>query len=214
MLGALFDPATAAALFVGHPPLLSVFFLLALSTAPLFTILAAFDQFSSDIGSGYFRLLSMRCRRLELFAARYLAALCLLLVAHAVIGTAGLWVSIYQDGYEFTGAVAYLGQILLTILIYLCPFIAYMALISALTRSAIGSLVLGMIGYLLVLGAIWLGNLIVQDGAYFNYLLPSALKYRLFGMDALASIAAIAVLPLYTLAYGWAAWAVFRSRNF
>lgn len=214
LLGTLFDPAAAAALFIDHPPLLSVFFLLALSTAPVFAMLAAFDQFSSDIGSGYFRLLSTRCRRMELFAARYLAALSLLITAHAAIGAMALWVSIYQDGYEFAVTFAYLGQILLTILIYLCPFVAYMALVSALTRSAMASLVLGMVGYVVLLGAVWLGNVILPGTSYFNYLLPSALKYQLFGADVTESIAAIAGLPLYTLAYGWAAWTVFRSRNF
>jgi len=214
VMSMLFDPGMANLLFVDHPPLLSVFFLLSLSMAPVFSMLAAYDQFASDIGSGYLRLVGVRCRRLELFLARIFAALCLLLISHAAIGAVAAWVSIYQDGVPAVEAVAYLGQILLTIALYFSPFVVYMALVSALARSAIAALVLGMAGYLMLLAIIWLGNLLLPGTGYFQFVLPSAVKYHLLGLDTINSIAAIASLPLYTTAYGWAAWAVFRIRNF
>jgi hypothetical protein len=151
---------------------------------------------------------------MELFVSRFLAALCLLLASHAVICCLAIWQSVIQDGYGVADALAYGGQILLTLLLYFSPLVAFMALISALSRSAMGSLVLGMVAYLGLLFFIWLARAALPDSSLAAWILPSATKYLLFGVDATSSIVAISALPLYTLAYGWAAWSVFRTRNF
>lgn len=210
----LFDPSIASALFVDQPPVLSVYFLLALATAPFFTMLAAHDQSSSDIGSGYLRFLCGRCRRIELYVSRFLAALCLLMAAHVVICSLAVWLSVIQDEYPLRPVLGYAGQILLTLLLYLSPLVAFMALASAVSRSAVGALVLGMVAYLALLVLIWAGNFLLPGNELMGWLLPSATRYRLFGIDPQQSILAIAALPLYTLAYGWAGWSVFRNRNF
>ena len=66
IIGFLFDPQVAKSLFINRAPTLSAFFLLAVSTMPVFVLFAASDQTANDIGSKYLRFLTPRCNRLEL----------------------------------------------------------------------------------------------------------------------------------------------------
>ena len=210
----LFDVDVAKALFIDNPPLLSAFFLVALATAPFFVILAAHDQTASDLGGGFFRLLTPRCTRLEIFIGRFTSALLLLTCAYGLVGLAAAVISVLADGTGVATALLYLAQIGLTVFLYIAPFIAFAALASALCSSALGALLLGMAGYAALLILIWAGNGLFADAAPFSYLLPSGLKNDLFGVDALRSSFAAACMPVYALAYAWCGWRVFRLRNF
>jgi hypothetical protein len=210
----LFDVDVAAALFIDHPPLLSAFFLVALASAPFFVILAAHDQVASDLGSGYFRFLSIRCTRFEIFLGRLLGALVLLSCAYGVVGIAAAALSMLADGTPAGAAFLYLLQIMLTVFLYIAPLVAYAALVSALCSSALAALLLGMAGYAALLILMWAGNGLFTDHAPFSYLLPSGIKNHLFGVDALRSTLAAACLPVYALAYGWCGWKIFGMRNF
>lgn len=210
----LYDVGVAKTLFLDNPPLLSAFFLIALSSAPFFTILAAHDQTASDLGNGFFRFLSARCTRLELYVGRYLAALLLLTGAYWVVGLTVALLTVFSDGAEAARVLPYLAQILLTLLLYLMPLVAFAGACSSLCSSAIGALLLGLSAYVAMLLLMWAGNGLFTDAAPFSYLLPSGIREYLFGVDALRSMLASAGLPLYTLAYGWCGYLMFRLRNF
>jgi ABC-type transport system involved in multi-copper enzyme maturation permease subunit len=210
----LFDVDVAKALFIDNPPLLSAFFLVALASAPFFVILAAHDQVASDLGSGFFRFLAPRCTRREIFFGRFLSALLFLTCAYGVAGLAAAGVSVLTDGTGAVTAIVYTTQIVLTVFLYIAPFVAYAALVSALCSSALGALLLGMAGYVAILILMWAGNGLFSDAAPLSFLLPSGLKNHLFGVDALRSSLAAACMPIYALAYGWCGWRVFRLRNF
>lgn len=208
------DPQTANALFIEHPPLLSISFLIMLYTAPFFAILAGYDQFASDLGNGFLRFLSSRCLRFELFLGRYLSAFCMLAGAYFCAALAAAAVSVHVEHKPLGDVLLYIAQILLTTLLYTAPFLAFASIASTLTRSAAGALFLGMAGYVLVLFIIFVGNTLWPDPGLFSFLLPSGVRLQVFGVNALVSAAAVASLPLYTLAYGWTAWSIFRLRNY
>ncbi len=209
----LYDMDVAIALFREHPPTLSSFFIIALFTTPFFAMLAANDMFATYISSGYFRFLISRCRRIEIFLARYLAAFIPAAASLFLIGLVAAGVSVYVDGYPVAQAARYFFEVIAILLLYLCPYLAYMAIISSTANSAIGALFLGMFGYAAILFIIFIADSIYDADRIFSYLLPSGVKAHLLGTDILIRSIAAAALPLYTLVFGGLAWLIFRNRN-
>jgi hypothetical protein len=214
MLSKILDEYAAKALLLDNPLLLSVFFVTALFTAPFFVLLAAHDQTASDIGSGFFRFLTSRCTRLEIFLGRYLSALAYVVIAYSVVALAATFLSVLNDGTPVIDTALYAAQIILSIMLYAAPLVAFAALTSALCSSAVGALLLAMAGYVAVLICMWLGNDLFSAAAPLSYLLPSGLRTELFGGDPLLSSLAAACMPVYALVYGWVAWKTFSMRNF
>lgn len=206
----LFNIGTAQRLFVEHPPVLSIYLLVALGTAPFFVILGAHDQFASDLGSGYFRYLCSRCSRWEIFLGRYLSALSLLEGAYLLSVVVAALVSVRIDGYPATTVLGYALQVFMIVFLYVAALAAVTSLVSVLARSTMGSLFLGMIGYASMLIALWILDRAAGTGALFAHLLPSALKHNLLGFDPGSAAVALASLPAYTLAYGGLAWRRFK----
>lgn len=210
----LFNIETARRLFVNHPPLLSIYLLVALGTAPFFVILGAHDQFASDLGSGYFRYLCSRCSRWEIFLGRHLGALSMLECAYLLSAVTAAIVSVRIEGYPATTTIKYGVQVFMIVLLYVAALSAVTSFISVLARSAMGSLFLGMIGYASLLISLWIIDRAVGMGTLFAYLLPSAVKHNLVGFDSRSAAVALASLPVYTLAYGGLAWRRFKHMDF
>lgn len=214
LLSKMLDEYAAKALLLDNPVLLSAFFVAALFTAPVFVILAAHDQTASDIGSGFFRFLTSRCTRLEIFLGRYLSALAYVVVSYSVVVVTAALLSVLTDGTPVIDTALYAAQIILTIILYAAPLVAYAAVTSALCSSAVGALLLGLAGYVAILLCMWFGNGLFSGAAPFSYLLPSGLRNELFGGDPLLAAFAASCMPVYALAYGWIAWRTFGMRNF
>lgn len=71
IISMIFDSNVAQSLFVNRAPTLSAFFLVAISTVPLFVLFAASDQTENDLGTKYLRFLTPRCNRIEIFIGRF-----------------------------------------------------------------------------------------------------------------------------------------------
>lgn len=196
------------------PSELSSFLVLALYFTPLFALLAGNDMYASDLGQGFFRFLITRCQRLELFLARFLSIFLLASVLTCLAGLA-LALSLSANGeYSFAEIYPYLFWILLTLIVYMASFLAYMAIISCLMSSAIATLLVAMVSYTCLLIGISIANAYVNDSGIFSYLLPSGLKTDLIAVDTHDLTLALACLPAYCLIFGILAWLRFKSRNF
>lgn len=209
---AIYGTDGALNLFIEHPPSVSLLYLISLSTMPFFVVLAAYDQFSTDLGSGFFRFLIARCQRVEIFLARWLSAFGLIASALLIVTAICAVLAIRNDGYASADVLLYSVQIYLTLLLYALPFIAYMSLISAMVSSTLAALFLGMFGY----AVIWFLNLFTyftgQKGV-FSYLLASGMKDSLFELGTGNFFTALALLPVYFLAYSFIAFRIFNQRN-
>ncbi len=211
---ALIDHAAATRLFVDNAPLLSFYFIFNMNAMPLYAALAACDQFSSDLGSGYFRLLGNRCSRLEIFFARYLSALCVLLLG---LGGMGLIIAILCSGHveqPVIDILAYLLAIEIKILLYAASLVAFMAVISVIARSALAALFLGGLCYMALLVIIFINTWTDNSITLLNYLLPNFFKASLLHTDWSEAIRGMAAMSVYTMVYGALAWWVFRRRLF
>jgi hypothetical protein len=209
-----FDIEMISHLFVELPPSMSAFFILALYMTPFFTMLAANDLFASDLGSGYFRFLVTRCHRVEIFLARCLSALLIITVCTIITATAAALIATFIEGYTVRVVTTYLLRIIPILLLYSTPYLACMAIVSAMLNSPIVVILLASAGYTVLLICISIADVAFDEPVIFSYLVPSGIKKDLISLDHADLLMAIAVTPAYTLIFAWLAWAIFKRRNF
>lgn len=204
------DEELALRLFVDHSATLSIYLLISISLTPLFIIIAANNQYSSDTTSGAFRFLLMRATRGEIYLSRFIAVALLVLIC---ISITSLWASIQalfneEDTFE---AITLFGlQTFVVVFIYSLPFVAFMSMISSVARSAFSSLFIGMMLYiLLVLIIFWLR----PDFDHIVYLIPSSLKPVIFEVSTKSTYIAIAAAFIYTLVYFSCGWYIFKRKD-
>ncbi len=213
-LSAWLGAETARTLLWEHPVMLSAFLLISLMTAPAFMLLAGNNQFSSALSSGYFRFLCTRCRRLEIFIGHYLGSLALAGIALLLIGIYCLGLSASHESYPFSFVFLYFLKIMLIVMLYHAALLSYTAIISAALGSPLGSLLLAAVGYAGLLVFASIANTMHGDTQLFSYVLPGSLKPLLLDMNTLGFMWASLALPVYIMAYGLLAWAIFKQRDF
>jgi len=209
---AVYGTDGALNLFIEHPPGVSLFYLISLAIIPFFVVLASYDQFSTDLGSGFLRFLIARCKRVEIFLARFLAAFVTVAATFLIVAIINTVLSIRNDDFAPTEIIFYSIQVYLVILLYTLPFVAYMSVISSLVNSTLASIFLGMSGF----AVIWFLNLFTfftEHKDVFSYLLASSMKQYLIDMHTNSFIWAMLLLPLYLVVYAALGFKVFNQRN-
>lgn len=200
----------AMQMFVDRSATLSIYLLFSISVMPLFVMLAANNQFSSDASSGAFRFILTRTTRMELFISRFVAVF--LLVTTCILITT-LWASLqaYLNREDSLQSIFIFGsQTLLILVFYSLPFITFMSMISAFAKSAFGSLFMGIMLYiLLVIFIFWLKS----DVNFAIYLIPSGIKPILYNINIENLLISISLLTCYALFYFTCGWNIFRQRD-
>lgn len=204
---------TAMNLFVNHPISVSLPFCLLLITTPFFVVLASFGQFCTDLRSGFFRFIITRCSRLDIFLARLLSALLLVICAFLTVTCISTVLSLLNDGFPALAVLQYAAQTWLTLMLYALPFIAMMSLLSALFNSQIAVLFIGFSACTLIY-IFFIYATATQGSSLVAFLLPIALLNDLVALDKSDYLSALAILPVYFLAYAILAFTVFDRRNF
>ena len=213
LAGTKFDLDVITHLFVELPPSMSAFFILAIYTTPFFTMLAANDLFATDLGSGFFRFIISRCHRVEIFLARYLSSLMVITACTIIAAVAAACIATFIEDYPVAITIGYLFKIIGILILYSMPFIAGMAIISSLLNSAIATILLASVGYVILLLGLYIAEAAFDEPALFFYILPSGIKKDLISMDTASMYMALASIPAYTLIFAWMAWAIFKRRN-
>jgi len=200
------DTEIVQTLLVNNPPTLSVFLILSITTMPFFVMLAGNNQLASDAGAQTFRYLLTRCTRIEIFFSRFISAYLLTastIILAAVIATI---ISLQFDKYTMTETLYYAQQVLLLTLVYVIPFLAYMSAVSAFMSSALGTLLMSIVLYIVL----------IVLGYYLPFefsLLPSGLKENLYILNKSNLTYALTGIMAYTLIYTGIGWSIFRKRN-
>ena len=204
------DQDLALELFVDRSASLSLYLLVSITLTPMFILLAANNQYSSDATRGAFRFLLMRATRAEIYLSRFIAVSLLVLIC---ISITSLWASVQAllNNEDKLKAIMLFGlQTFTIVFIYSLPFIAFMSMISSFARSAFGSLFLGMMFYvLLVLTSFWLKS----DISVAIYLIPSGLKSILIDINPENILIGVTALCAYTLFYFLCGWHIFKRRD-
>ncbi len=202
-------------LFSDHPATLSLYYLFAITTMPMFVLVAASNQTAGDIGSQYLRFLIPRCTRIEVFVARFVGATVIVSASYFVITLAAAVMSFMIDNNApLIQVVTYTLQITLSILAYSLPFIAMMALCSACVGSAgLSALAGGSVYSIVAVIASFSSLRWPEVGELINYLLPSMTKSMLLSLNLADLVQACFVALAFVVLYGGAGWLVFSRRD-
>ncbi len=210
----LFDAKVAQSLGTDRAPTLAVYFLLAISTMPMFVLFAASDQTANDIGSKYLRFLTPRCNRIEIFIARFIGAVLLVAFAYIVLTAIAALVAMLADKNSFGLILRDTPLIIISLIIYSIPFVALMSLCSVIVGSAGLSALVGISIYLILSVIIALFHWKAPNVAeILAYLLPNGTKSLILQLKWSTLITAFISVPIYVFAYGFLGWTVFKKRD-
>lgn len=117
-------------------PELAVYWVITLYLLPFFALMASADQTASDRSRGTLRFLVLRCSRTEIFLGRFLGqCIIMLLVALVTLSSVLLVIMIYSPS-NLAAALAKTPLIVVNLGVVVAPYVALMALVSVLARSA------------------------------------------------------------------------------
>ena len=206
----LLRPEIAQTLLIQHPPTLSMFFIIALGTTPFFAMLSGNDQLASDAGKFTFRFFLTRCTRAEIFAGRFISHYLLFAITTLLAGSLATAISLHNDQHTTADIIEYAAEVNGLLLLYMVPYSAYMAAISALMSSALSALLLSVTLYVvLLMGGGYLESHLASGIA----LVPSGVKEYLFRIRPDDIKFALAGLLAYSCIYISFGWLIFRKRN-
>lgn len=208
------DPSVASSLFVNRAPTFSAFFYLAMSTVPMFVLLASSDQTANDIGSKYLRFLTPRCNRIEIFVGRFLGSVILIGAAYIMVTVAAALLSMAVDDKGVSRVMADMPLVLISLVIYVIPFVALMSLCSVIVGSAGLSALMGISVYVVVLVLISVVRIKSPDFAHaLAYIIPNSTKLQYLQLSWSKMISASLFMPAYVLVYGFLGWTIFSKRD-
>ncbi len=206
----ILSPELSNLLFRENPAVISMCFLLALTTIPFFVVLASHNQLASDAGEGSLRYLLTRCSRTELFIARFLSACYIVIIAYSIMLAYTTYLSLNIDHFPLADTFSYALQIAVSLFIYALPIIAFMSIFSAYFSSSRAALLLGIVSfYLLMVIRYWYRT----DLSQLDYLLPNIFKNDLLVVNNPSLGSVFFYLIIYTLVYGCIGCFIFHRRN-
>ena len=210
----MFDAKVAQSLSVDHAPTLAAYFLIAISTVPMFVLFAASDQTANDIGSKYLRFLTPRCNRIEIFISRFIGAVLLVAFAYIVLTAIAALVAMVADKNSFGLILRDTPLVVISLIIYSIPFVALMSLCSVIVGSAGLSALVGISIYLILSIIIALFHWKTPNVAeIIAYLLPNGTKSLILQLKWSTMLTALISVPIYVFAYGFLGWTIFKKRD-
>ena len=155
-------------------PELNVYWITCLYSLPFLSILTSADQTASDRDRGTLRFLVLRCSRLEIFFGRYLGQL-LIMLGVVLITLGSVLVIIAANSSELLPeSLASAPSITISLMLPLAPFIALMALVSVLARSARQATLYATIIYICLWLLVTFMKTRFLDASLLNWILPGS----------------------------------------
>jgi hypothetical protein len=195
------SPEQAQYMLHDHPALISVFLVLLFAFVPFLTFLAGFNQTAGDIGSKGLRYQLLRTERANIFVGRAIATyLFTLAVMTLIILVVGVYVVAKVNFYPTGDVILWLLRGWVACALFILPWVALTAWISAMMDIAFLALVICEVGLLVwvILVSVMQKNLEqLAYGRYLtpwgwrNWLLDPSIGRLLSGMAAMAGFAAI-----------------------
>ena len=117
-------------------PELAVYWVVSLYLLPFLALITSADQTASDRTRGTLRFLVLRCNRLEIFFGRFVGQCIIIsLVVLATFVSVLIIVMVYSPEY-LNAAMAKSPVVIVNLLLLVMPYIALMAWVSVMARSA------------------------------------------------------------------------------
>jgi len=194
-------------------PELAVYWVISLYLLPFLAILTAADQTASDRSRGTLRYLVLRCGRLEIFFGRYLGQLIiLLLVVLVTLGTV-LGIVALNSTEQLPAAILNSPVIVVNLMLVLAPYIALMALVSILARSARQATLFAVIIWLAVSLLVSYLKSVLPDLRLLDWALPGSQVNQLLTLHDWQTLAFAPIPIVHTLLLLFAGAFVMRQRD-
>jgi len=117
-------------------PELAVYWVTTLYLIPVFALISSADQTASDKSRGTLRYLLLRCSRLEIFIGRYLGQLVIMFLVVVVTLLSVLAIVAFYNPDNISAVLSKTPVVVVNLMLVLAPYVALMALVSVLARSA------------------------------------------------------------------------------
>jgi ABC-type transport system involved in multi-copper enzyme maturation permease subunit len=200
-------------LFRENSPTMSAYFVIALSTTPIFATLAGCDQTASDLASKHLRFLIPRTGRGSIYLARFCGAAALLVAVQLLATIVAVFVAVMADSTSTGAVVGFALRVGLALVVYSVAWVALLAPLTAAIPSpaTVALTALGVYAVLAIIVATvqsrwpWASGLL--------YLTPGGAKAHLLDPDLGPSFAAAAGLALQSAVYLALGWKIFRERD-
>jgi ABC-type transport system involved in multi-copper enzyme maturation permease subunit len=212
IIDSLFGANTLNVLFEWPVAEMAVFWCFALYLFPLFSILIAADQFSSDKTRGTLRFLTIRTSRDSLLFGRFLGQILIqgLLILLTIIATVALALS--RDSQLFLSALTSGALVGLNLIIVILPYTAVMTLLSLYARTARQAMVFATILWTVI--SITIVVLANQSSllAQLQWVLPGAQLSDMLNTNGLNSLV-YAPIPLLQTAVALLLGRIYMQRS-
>ena len=213
LLDALLDPIGLAALGDWPAPQLAVYWVVALYLLPPFAVLVAADQTASDLGRGTLRFLALRASRSTLFLGRF-AGQCLVQLGLVLATLASVLVVVALQLPERLGeSFAAAPLIVANLVVHVLPWIALMALCSALARSPRQATLYAVVAWIVVSLGLGLARDAFGPLAPLEHVMPGSEVAALRGLTGPDTFALAPVPLLQTLVLLAAGLVAFARRD-
>ncbi len=196
-----------------HPPVLVALFALIMMIMPILSLTLAYDQTATDIETRHVRYLLFRTNRWSIYLGKALGALAIIAAAVGlVLAVFGVFLGLRSNSLQGLAGVVYLLRIWVTAVAYSVPFVALLALMSALVGRPRRTLVLTVLYWFAIVTASGLLGLVDESFEDLRYLFPTD-GFNLLLDNPKGMIGTVLYLLAFTLvAGGLGAWR-FRTRD-
>ena len=189
---------------------MALYWVIALYLLPLFSITIAADQTASDKTRGTLRYLALRTTRSQIFFGRFLGqfTIQILLVAATLVSV--LLLVGYYSVDKLTGALQSMPVVFVNLLLVLMPYIALMALLSVLARSARQATLFAIVAWTIISIAIAVIQSRYGPLPILDWILPGSQIGNLLRLDGWDTLALAPVPLLHTTILLFAGWVAMR----
>ncbi|MFK7890723.1 MAG: ABC transporter permease [Granulosicoccus sp.] len=191
-------------------PEIAIYWVLCLYLLPFFALLSAADQTASDRSRGTLRYLVLRCSRLQIYLGRFFGQ-CAILLLVILLTLASVVILIALDSPDrLREVITRVPVIVINLLLVVAPYIALMALVSAMARSARQATLYAVIFWVLASLLIAYVQARFEALGFLDWVLPGAQVKQLVLMADWQTLVLAPVPLLQTLvllvAGGWVMW--------
>lgn len=189
---------------------MALYWVISLYLLPLFSIAIAADQTASDKTRGTLRFLALRTTRSQIFFGRFLGqyTIQILLVATTLLSVLALVG--YYSADKLTDALQSMPVVFVNLLLVLMPYVALMALLSVIARSARQATLYAIVAWTVISIAIAVIQNHYGPMPILDWVLPGSQIGNLLRLDGWETLQLAPVPLLHTAVLLFAGWLAMR----
>jgi len=163
----------------------SIYWLVAVYSFPIFTLLVTSDQMCSDTARGTLRFITLRATRSEILIGRFLGQFLILVSLIFLTLVACVALAVARDITLFIPAIKQAFVLFVELAIIILPFIALMSFFNSILSSAKMSIVICILFY--TIGALLVGFIQFQlkSGHFIDFIFPGTQISKVVSLQGL-----------------------------